>query len=205
MCHTSEHPLSCLDYKMTRLQQRHTYDTDLDLMVDVDGSGPIEPFMVKCRFGSQMENMNVTEVEHYNMGETIVKGYKAPGSYMQNIVYKASRIQVNELVERSYSCSQYVSVKCLGSRFLNYGRGPPFGWWVGRTNQPMYYWGGSEAGIQKCRCGVNQDCDYPGVFCNCDAGDANFERQDDGLLKDKDYLPVYQVHLGDTGDISENR
>ena len=76
MCHTSEHPLSCLDYKLTRIQQRYTYDTDVDLLIDVDGSGRIAPFMVKCRFGSAMENMNVTELEHYNMGEIIVKGYK---------------------------------------------------------------------------------------------------------------------------------
>lgn len=204
VCHTSEHPLSCLDYKMTRMQQRYTYDTDVSLMIDVDGSGPIKPFMVTCRFGSQMENMNVTEVDHYNQGEIIVKGYKAPGSYSQNIVYSASKIQVNELVERSYSCSQYVSVKCRGARFLNY-RGQPFGWWVGRTNQPMYYWGGSEDGIRKCRCGVNQECDVPNNFCNCDAGDPNFERQDDGLLKNKIYLPLYKIFLGDTGDVSENR
>ncbi len=204
VCHTSEHPLSCLDFKMTRMQQRTTYDTDMSLMIDVDGSGPIEPFMVTCRFGSQMENMNVTELEHYNQGEIIVKGYKAPGSYSQNIVYTASKIQVNELVERSYSCSQYVSIRCRGSKFLNYN-GQPFGWWVGRTHQPMYYWGGSEEGIRKCRCGVNQECDYPNVYCNCDAGDSSIERQDDGLLKNKVYLPLYKIYLGDTGDVSENR
>ena len=166
--------------------------------------GPIKPFEVTCRFGSQMENMNVTELEHYNDGEIIVKGYKAPGSYSQNIIYKATKTQVNELVERSYSCSQYVSVKCLGARFLNYP-GAPFGWWVGRTEQPMYYWGGSENGIRKCRCGVNQECDYPNVFCNCDAGDPTVERQDDGLLKNKVYLPLYKIYLGDTGDVSEQR
>jgi contactin associated protein-like 2 len=204
VCHTSEHPLSCLDYKMTRMQQRYTYETDVDLLIDVDGSGRIEPFMVKCRFGSQMENMNVTELEHYSMGEVLVKGYRQPGSYMQNVIYKASRTQVNELVERAYSCSQYVSLKCLGARFLNFPA-QPFGWWVGRTNQPMYYWGGSEDGIRKCRCGVNQECDFPGVYCNCDRGDPVFERHDDGLLKNKAHLPLYQIFLGDTGDVAENR
>ena len=111
---------------------------------------------------------------------------------------------MNELVERSYSCSQYVSLKCLGAKFLNYPA-QPYGWWVGRTNQPMYYWGGSEHGIQKCRCGVNQECDYSNVYCNCDAGDPLVERHDDGLLKDKAYLPLYKLYLGNTGDISENR
>jgi contactin associated protein-like 2 len=204
VCHTSEHPLSCLDYKMTRIQQRYQYDTDIQLMIDIDGSGPIEPFVAMCRFGSQMENMNVTEIDHYNEGEIIVKGYNNPGSYSQKIIYTASKEQINELVERSYSCSQYVSIRCRGARFLNFN-GQPYGWWVGRTNQPMYYWGGSEPGIRKCRCGVNQECDYPNVFCNCDAGDPVNERQDDGLLKNKLYLPVYKVYFGDTGDVSENR
>jgi contactin associated protein-like 2 len=113
-------------------------------------------------------------------------------------------VQVNELVERSYSCSQYVSIRCLGSRFLNYP-GQPYGWWEGRTHQPMFYWGGSEVGIRKCRCGVNQECDYPNVYCNCDAADPNVERHDDGLLKNKIYLPLYKIFLGDTGDVSENR
>ena len=46
VCHTSEHPLSCLDYKMTRMQQRYSYETDVRLLIDVDGSGAIAPFEV---------------------------------------------------------------------------------------------------------------------------------------------------------------
>ncbi|RNA34413.1 neurexin-4 isoform X2, partial [Brachionus plicatilis] len=205
VCHTSEHPLSCLDYKMTRMQQRvHAYHADLPLTIDVDGSGPIGPFQVTCKFGSQMENMNVTQVDHYSHGEIVVKGYKAPGSYSSHIVYTAAAVQLNELVQRSYACSQYVKVKCKGARFLNYP-GEPFGWWVGRTNQPMYYWGGSEDGIAKCRCGVNQECDVADVFCNCDSGDTENERHDDGLLNNKLHLPVYKIFLGDTGDVNEDR
>lgn len=204
VCHTSEHPLSCLDYKMTRTQQRYTYETERSLMIDVDGSGPIEPFMVNCFFGAQNEDMNLTKVSHYNEQDVIVKGYRAPGSYSQNIIYMATKEQINELVERSYSCSQSVSVKCRGARFLNY-RGDPYGWWVGRTNQPMYWWGGGEVDIRKCKCGINKDCDFPNQFCNCDAGDLTKEREDSGLLLNKVFLPVYRVHFGDTGDISENR
>jgi contactin associated protein-like 2 len=204
VCHTTEHPLSCLDYKLTMIQQRYEYEQDIKLIIDIDGSGPIEPFLVTCRFGSLLERMNVTEIDHYNEGEVIVKGYQLPGSYSQDIHYSASWRQVNELVERSYACSQYVSVRCRGARFLNYPN-EPYGWWVGRTNQPMNYWGGSEVGIQKCRCGVNQECDFRNVYCNCDSRDTTEERQDDGLLQDKDYLPVYKVFFGDTGTVSENR
>ena len=204
VCHTSEHPLSCLDYKMTLMQQRYTYETERNLVIDVDGSGPIKPFNVACLFGSQNENMNITSVSHYNEEEVIVKGYRAPGSYSQNIMYSATKEQINELVERAYSCSQYVSIKCRGARFLNY-KGDPYGWWTGRTNQPMYYWGGGEVGIRKCKCGINQDCDYPNQFCNCDAGDVTVEREDSGVLRNKIYLPVYRVNFGDTGEVSENR
>ena len=69
---------------MTRLQQRYKYDTDINLMIDIDGSGPIDPFVVMCRFGSQLENMNVTEIGHYSDGEIIVKGYNAPGKLIKD-------------------------------------------------------------------------------------------------------------------------
>ena len=46
-----------------------------------------------------------------------------------------------------------------------------YGWWVGRTFQPMYYWGGAAPGSFKCSCGLEEGgCAGTSTTCNCDAG-----------------------------------
>ena len=46
-----------------------------------------------------------------------------------------------------------------------------YGWWVGRTFQPMYYWGGAAPGSGKCACGLEEKgCVSGSQTCNCDAG-----------------------------------
>ena len=45
-----------------------------------------------------------------------------------------------------------------------------YGWWVGRTFQPMYYWGGAAPGSGKCACGLDEKgCRGGKPTCNCDA------------------------------------
>ncbi|CAF4783143.1 unnamed protein product, partial [Rotaria magnacalcarata] len=35
-------------------------------IIDIDGSGPLSPFSVLCRYGSKTEILNVTEIGHYH-------------------------------------------------------------------------------------------------------------------------------------------
>jgi hypothetical protein len=137
VCHTSSLPLSCLDHKYARIKY-HSFETKIDSLekeftssnlewreqedvrIDIDGSGPLPPFDVTCRFGqSSVDPMNVTIVRHLLEADTIVPaGYQDPGSYAQKIVYKASLKNINELVRRSYQCSQFVEYKWWVLKFF---------------------------------------------------------------------------------------
>jgi len=97
---------------------------------------------------------------------------------------------------------------CVASTDLNV---PSWGWWVGRTNMIERYWGGSSPDSGKCACGLQSECKqseagersiYP---CNCDAGLASIDVFDDGYIRDKDRLPVTQLHFGDTGLIGDDK
>ena len=68
----------------------------------------------------------------------------------------------------------------------------------------MYYWGGAAPGSNKCYCGLEEKgCNGGSETCNCDANVRN--EFDGGNLVHKDYLPVMEVHFGDTGDLSDGR
>ena len=168
-------------------------------IIDVDGSGPLAPFSVRCRFGSRSESLNMTEIGHYNELEGFVSsGYQLPNAlYSQKIMYRAPLPQVFALIDRSHVCKQYIEYRCFNSRLLNYPN-TPMGWWVGRTNQTMNYWGGSEVGTGKCACGLDMSCVNPNLFCNCDS-QATTELKDAGYLTRKEFLPVLRMEFGDTG------
>lgn len=79
-----------------------------------------------------------------------------------------------------------------------------YGWWVGRTYQPMYYWGKAAPGSRKCNCGlVVNGCAGKSTTCNCDSNLA--DQTDSGYLEHKDYLPVLELHFGDTGTVTDNK
>ena len=168
-------------------------------IIDIDGSGPLSPFPVLCRYGAKSEILNVTEIGHYNELESYVSsGYQLPNSiYSQTINYRVPLLQVFAVIDRSYVCKQYIEYTCFNSRLLNYPNSP-YGWWVGRTNQTMDYWGGSEIGTGKCSCGLDMTCINPNLFCNCDS-QFTTELKDTGFLTRKEFLPVLRVEFGDTG------
>ncbi|CAF1408646.1 unnamed protein product [Adineta ricciae] len=198
VCHISDNPLSCLDYKLNRMKPDEIIPERMTT-IDIDGSGPLAPFSILCRFGAKSEILNVTEVSHYHELESYVSsGYQLPDSlYSQTINYRIPLPQVFAIIDRSYVCKQHIEYTCFKSRLLNYPN-PPFGWWVGRTNQSMDYWGGSEVGTGKCSCGLDMTCANPNLFCNCDSQMAT-ELKDAGYLTRKEFLPVLRVEFGDTG------
>jgi contactin associated protein-like 2 len=67
----------------------------------------------------------------------------------------------------------------------------------------MHYWGGAAPGTYKCACGLTEEgCDLQSTTCNCDSGG---QTSDTGLLMHKDYLPVMELHFGDTGSLTDNK
>lgn len=206
VCHTSKNPLSCEAHKIEFPRARKA-----DLMIDVDGSGPLDPFPVTCLYLS--DDRTQTILHHTSEGSQMVRGYQEPGSYIRDLKYDASFDQIVTMVNRSYICKQSLRYECYNARLLNspYSGAPgvglssdfkPFSWWVSRNNQQMDYWGGSLAGSRKCACGLYGSCRDSRKWCNCDSFGGLLVNEpfvDEGELVDKEFLPVRQVRIGDTG------
>lgn len=70
-------------------------------------------------------------------------------------------------------------------------------------SQDMHYWGGAAPGTFKCACGLTEEgCAGNSETCNCDSLQ---DTSDDGLLMHKDYLPVLELHFGDTGSLTDDK
>ncbi|XP_014094325.1 neurexin-4 isoform X2 [Bactrocera oleae] len=195
VCHTSNNPLSCQAYKnVGHVNQR------VNLKIDVDGSGPLEPFPVTCEFYS--DGRVITTLSHSQEHTTTVDGFQEPGSFEQNIMYDANMLQIEALLNRSHTCWQRLSYSCRSSRLFNSpseaGNFRPFSWWVSRHNQPMDYWAGALPGSRKCECGILGKCHDPTKWCNCDSNSLEWT-EDGGDIREKEHLPVRAVKFGDTG------
>lgn len=204
VCHVARHPYSC-----TAFMNDNPGTKREDIKIDVDGSGPLEPFWVSCI--QTGDNIIETVVHHQNEAAQKVEGFSHPGSYIQDISYDAPLEQIVHLVNRSINCRQKIRYECRNSRLFN-SPSPinsvfsPFTWWVSRDNQKMDYWGGSLPGTRKCKCGLYGNCHDPKKWCNCDSN-TNEVLVDEGDILQRDYLPVRQVRIGDTGvsTISDDR
>ncbi|XP_071943544.1 neurexin-4-like [Antedon mediterranea] len=162
-------------------------------LIDVDGSGPLEPFLVTCIFE---EDMVWTELNHNSEAEIQVMGSVEAGSYKREIDYNGvSMDQIRQMVSEAEECEQYIKYRCKRARLLNSPNGPQYGWWVSSTGEKMDYWGGAGPGTRKCACGIEGNCDNTDKWCNCDINDAS-EREDSGLLTQKPFLPVAQLRFG---------
>lgn len=72
------------------------------------------------------------------------------------------------------------------------------------------YWGGSAPDSGKCACGLKSECRTGGGGvglnpCNCDSSIPIENIFDDGYLREKDRLPVMELHFGDTGNIGDEK
>ncbi len=134
VCHTSLNFKSCVHYKHAHPESRYA-ETDIDL----DGSGPLKPFHVRCEFFP--DGRNITYVGHANEDATKVDGFEEKGSYRQVIHYLDASMEIMEaMINRSTSCVQKLGYDCKRSRLLNTPVGDsddfsPYGYWVSRQNR----------------------------------------------------------------------
>lgn len=188
-------PLSCQAYKNVQSVNQKAF-----ISIDVDGSGPLDPFQVTCEFLS--DGRVLTVLGHSSEHSTVVDSFQDPGSYYQTIEYNAKLPQIEALLNRSRECSQRLSYSCRSARLFNSPSEEqnfrPFGWWLSRQNQVMDYWAGALPGSRKCQCGIVGNCVDPTKWCNCDANLYDWQ-EDGGEIKEKDYLPVRGLRFGDTG------
>ncbi|XP_044151374.1 contactin-associated protein-like 2 [Bufo gargarizans] len=186
-CHNSMYELSCEVY-------RHLGNTSDFYWIDPDGSGPQGPLRVYC---NMTEDKVWTTLYHDLKPETSVPGASKEKRVVVQLNYNTSMEQISTITNSAERCEQYVSYSCKMSRLLNSPDGNPYSWWVGKGNEKHYYWGNSGPGIQKCSCGIDRNCSDSRFYCNCDADQRQW-RKDDGILSYKDHLPVTQVVVGDT-------
>ena len=102
VCHTSLNFFSCVHYLAAHPESRYA-----ETVIDIDGSGPLEPFKVRCEFFP--DGRNITYVEHsahINGESTKVDGFEEKGSFQQEILYDASMEMMEALINRSSTCVQ---------------------------------------------------------------------------------------------------
>ncbi|XP_043989360.1 LOW QUALITY PROTEIN: contactin-associated protein-like 2b [Gambusia affinis] len=186
-CHTSLYQQSCEEYK-------HQGKSSGNFWIDPDSSGSLPPFRVHC---DMTDTMVWTTLRNNMSPQTSVSATDEDGKAVLQITYNVTDEQVLSVTSRAERCEQYVAYTCRMSRLLTGPDGTPFTWWLGRDNKRHFYWGGSGPGIQKCACGIENNCSDPKHYCNCDA-DLRAWMEDAGLLVYKDHLPVNTVVVGDT-------
>ncbi|CAL8121658.1 unnamed protein product [Orchesella dallaii] len=201
-CHMPLHPLSCQAYRNV-----HGTSQKSEVIIDVDGSGPLKPFPVTCQY--YHDGNTQTIIHHMNEDPTPVDGYEAPGSFRQVIQYDGDFPQIEAVINRSVECRQFIKYECKNSRLFNTpvpnpDIWTPNTWWVSRQNQPMDYWGDSLPGSMKCDCGILGTCEMPDKWCNCDSG-LDTWLGDEGYLTDMTYLPVRELRIGDTGTVTDEK
>ena len=188
--------MSCVQYLNAHPDSQYA-----ETIIDIDGSGPLAPFPVRCEFFP--DGRNITYVGHLNEESTKVDGFEDKGSFQQIIHYDATMEMMEALINRSVACEQKLGYDCKRSRLLNTPVGDsdnfsPYGYWVSRQNKVMDYWAGSLPGSRKCECGLLGVCFDPDKWCNCDSGHDDW-LWDGGEIIEKQYLPVRALHFGDTG------
>ena len=114
VCHVSKHPPSCEAYRIDFPKER-----EKEILLDVDGSGPMEPFMVTCRFVPK--GPTETILHHRSESDIVVQGYENRGSYIRSVDYYAPMESIQTIIDRSASCNQFIKYTCVNSRLFNTG------------------------------------------------------------------------------------
>lgn len=69
-------------------------------------------------FTSDEKKQTELRLSHNSQMLIPVNGYQEPGSYVRKIRYDTGIEELNELVDRSYSCKQYIEYRCNNSKLL---------------------------------------------------------------------------------------
>ncbi len=139
----------------------------------------------------------VTVVSHDSEARTKVDGYQSRGSYSKKVKYaSASDRQIKALTRISQKCEQFIKYECTYS-IMHLHSNSPYAWWVSFSGRKMQNWGGVAYPNRGCACTLTKSCRY-GQACNCDDY-VRSPSSDEGLLRDKDFLPVKELRFGHTG------
>ena len=160
---------------------------------------PLQQVQVYCDMTSR-PGQGITVISHDSEARTRVKGFDGHGQYKRMIRYSIPMSQVKAIIKLSTNCEQLIGYQCHGSVLSLDYLWTPAGWWVSANGQKMRNWGGVDSDRKGCACSLNNSCEKG--TCNCDANDGVW-REDKGLLREKEYLPVSELRFGDTGGSGE--
>ncbi|XP_046458942.1 uncharacterized protein LOC124205541 isoform X1 [Daphnia pulex] len=160
--------------------------------IDPDGQGVgDDPIYVYCDMTS-----GSTSIVHDSESSLNVSHCAEAGCYSRSINYNSSIGQIKALIELSTECHQSIKYDCNFAPFeLN---GVAYSWWNDREGNPQYFWaGGNTDRVHTCQCGIDANCVDPVAKCNCDSL-APLQLFDDGVITDKNVLPVTRLNFGRT-------
>ncbi|CBY41363.1 unnamed protein product [Oikopleura dioica] len=163
------------------------------MMIDPDGEDGDPPFQVYCDMDS-IPGRGVTHVTHSNAALGVdVMGCEEAGCFLHEIDYQGVSIsQMKSLIDIHTACEQNLRYDCLDSKIMR----DRTAWWVSRDGRRQNSWGGTPVGSGKCACGLTMTCVDPNYYCNCDADEEKWH-SDEGLIYEKDLLPIKEVRYGD--------
>jgi hypothetical protein len=157
----------------------------------------LEPFSVECNFDGKV-GTTIIKVDHTGgITSTPLQsdGCAEPGCYTDTFIYNATTEQLTGLTSISSECSQYIIHNCTMNELTTYS------WWTDRNGKQRGYWHGSyEDDTVGCYCSLEGDgCEsahFDDLPCNCD--DFDEIDIDEGILSNKDQLPVSTLNYGDS-------
>ncbi|XP_046646354.1 uncharacterized protein LOC124336548 [Daphnia pulicaria] len=160
--------------------------------IDPDGQGVgDDPIYVYCDMTS-----GSTSILHDSESSLNVGHCADAGCYSRSISYNSSMGQIKALMELSTECHQSIRYDCNYAPFES--NDVAYSWWNDREGNSQYFWAGSNTdGVHTCQCGIDGNCVDPAAKCNCDAL-APLQLVDDGVITDKNFLPVTRLNFGRT-------
>ncbi|KAL3124216.1 hypothetical protein niasHT_004805 [Heterodera trifolii] len=200
-CHISKLPHSCEEHFASGAVSKR-------VLIDLDGGGPLQPFIVECRRGGRgpkkkrfqakfdiSEDEVITVIRHDAPPQgIIVRGITEPGAVRRVLHYGLGELELDRLVGAFDQCGQMMRFQCKGGqRLMHYGaENRPSVWYATRNAQHGLQWGDAPPFSRVCTCAMNDSCTgHRG--CNCDSGN---DALDIGMNTHQQLLPVLQLFIG---------
>lgn len=183
---------TCDGYQAEDYNEDHTFLIDPDGPADPDEDEENEDmFPAYCEFHKDPDYaVTVIHTNKDSMNETFNNGFESWYYYRM-----VSTSQLEVLTARALYCTQVISYTCEFAP-IHDAEGEPVLTWKTKDGTTMAYFAGTgEYNI--CECAITHSCEND-MACNCDMDDA-VQRRDDGLLLNKDDLPVMSVNTSYIG------
>uniref|UniRef100_A0A914VBB3 Uncharacterized protein n=1 Tax=Plectus sambesii TaxID=2011161 RepID=A0A914VBB3_9BILA len=204
-CHTAIVPHSCEEYFLS------SGDSPNDVMIDVDGGGPLAAIRVLCSVANSTTDDDdgdkspvITTQLNHDTPMLHVRGFADAGGFYRRLDYGVVGVaEMDQFVTGFNDCAQEMTYECRGGATLMSHAGSPnrpSSWYVGRNGHHGLQWGDAQLQSRMCSCANTATCIDGGV-CNCDSGK---DAIDSGNNTHLSLLPVTELFIGGTDSRGKN-